>query len=68
MPLQITRDQMSEAVVDFKQAAQLRFEYADTHYNLGVAYLVRQKREAEETPVILVQLKSDLAAKLDFFD
>jgi len=58
--------QLSDAIVEFNQAVQLRPDYAEAHFNLGVAYLqLGRKHEAEEQQRILVRLKSELAARLN---
>lgn len=45
---------------------QLRADYAEAHFNLGVAYLqLGKKHEAEEQQQLLVKLNSELAGKLD---
>jgi tetratricopeptide (TPR) repeat protein len=58
-------DRLEEAVAEFKQAVQLRPEYAEAHYNLGVAYLqLGKKGDAAVQRDILEKLKPELAARL----
>ena len=58
-------DRLAEAVAEFNEAVHLRPDYAEAHFNLGVAYLqLAKKNEAREQQRILVKLKPELAAKL----
>lgn len=59
-------NRIADAVTEFNQAVQLKPDYAEAHFNLGVAYLqLGKKHEAEEQQRILVKLNPELAAKLD---
>lgn len=59
-------DRLEDAVAEFKQAVQLRPDYAEAHYNLGVAYVqLGQRPAAVEQQKVLAKLKPELAAKLD---
>jgi Flp pilus assembly protein TadD len=56
----------SDAAAEFKQAIDLKPQYAEAHYNLGVAYLqMGQKTEAQTQQTQLTTLNPKLAAKLE---
>lgn len=59
-------NRIADAVAEFHQAVQLKPDYAEAHFNLGVAYLqLGKKNEARGQQQILAKLKPELAAKLD---
>jgi tetratricopeptide (TPR) repeat protein len=55
----------SDAAAEFKQAVDLKPQYAEAHYNLGVAYLQNGKKgEAREVARALAGINAELAEKL----
>jgi len=57
---------LADALTEFNKAVQLLPEYAEAHYNLGVAYLQLDKKgKARKQQQILENLNPELAAKLE---
>jgi len=56
----------SDAAAEFKQAVDLKPQYAEAHFNLGIAYLQSgNKQQAQTEQQTLAGLNSDLATKLE---
>jgi len=56
----------SDAAAEFKQAIDLKPQYAEAHYNLAVAYLQLGKRsEAEQESKALSGINPELAERLN---
>jgi Tfp pilus assembly protein PilF len=57
---------LTDAAAEFRRATELKSQYAEARYNLGVTYFkLGQREQAQEQQQVLANLKSELADKLN---